>query len=126
MIRYLNLFFVITSAMMLVGVYALKYQTVDTANELLALENSIESQENDLSSLRADWAYLNQPSRIAPIIERNQEMLELQIISQEQFITIDDIPMRVARPDDGALTDLLRSLEAGVDPIAVLIEASNQ
>lgn len=126
MIRFLNLFFVVTSALMLVGVYALKYQTVDTANEMRALESAIEAQQNDLSSLRADWAYLNQPSRIAPIIERNLELLELQIVSQEQFITIDEIPMRVARPNDDALTQLLQSLEDGVDPIAVLIEANNQ
>lgn len=126
MIRFLNLFFVVTSALMLVGVYALKYQTVDTANEMRAIESVIEAQQNDLSSLRADWAYLNQPSRIAPIIERNLELLELQIVSQEQFITIDEIPMRVARPNDDALTQLLQSLEDGVDPIAVLIEANNQ
>lgn len=124
MIRFLNLFFVITSAMLLVGVYALKYQTVDTANEKLALERTIEQQENGLSSLRADWAYLNQPSRINPIIQRHLERLELQIVSQDQFISIDEIPMRVAKPDDDALTELFKSLEAGVDPIAVLIEAS--
>lgn len=126
MIRGLNILLAITSLFALVGVYALKYRTVDTANEKLALERTIEKQESDLSLLKADWATLNQPGHIEPIVVRHADVLGLQVLQQEQFITIDDIPLRTAPPDADALTALFEALETGVDPIAALIEAVDQ
>ncbi|UJQ94599.1 cell division protein FtsL [Mariluticola halotolerans] len=126
MIRGLNFLLLITSVLALVGVYTLKYHTVDTANEKLALQRQIEKQEADLSLLKADWAYLNQPAHIAPIVRRHAEVLGVAVIDQAQFIHITDIPMRTAQTDDDALTELFKSLDAGVDPIAALIEASVQ
>jgi hypothetical protein len=125
MIKGLNVLLALVCLLALVAVYALKYQTVDTANEKIALLTKIDGQQNQLSLLKADWAYLNQPGRIAPIIERHAEVLELQIAEQEQFISIASLPMRPAsEPNDGALLALLEALENGVDPISALIEAS--
>jgi hypothetical protein len=125
MIKGLNVVLALVCLLALVAVYALKYQTVDTANEKIALLTKIDGQQNQLSLLKADWAYLNQPGRIAPIIERHAEVLELQIAEQEQFISIASLPMRPAsEPNDGALLALLEALENGVDPISALIEAS--
>lgn len=126
MIRLLNIILCATCLVSFVGVYALKYQTVDTANEKMALADKIEKQQNDLSLLKADWAYLNQPSYIEPIIERHADILNLQIAQKDQFIKISDLPMRHNEPDSAALTELLQSLEAGVDPIGELIKATDQ
>lgn len=126
MIKGLNILLMIISFFALIGVYALKYQTVDVANGQLALERKIETQQGHLSLLHADWAYLNQPVHIEPIVTRFSDVLQLQNLVQEQFISIDDLPMRPATtPDDEALTALFEALEAGIDPIAVLIEASS-
>lgn len=125
MIKGLNVFLAVICLLALVAVYALKYQTVDTANDKFALLAEIGAQQNELSLLKADWAYLNQPGRIAPIIERHAEVLELQRATQEQFVSIASLPMRPAtEPDDGALIALLEALENGIDPISALIEAS--
>lgn len=126
MIKGLNFILMVTSILALVGVYALKYQTVDTANEKRVLEQVIDKQENDLSLLKADWAYLNQPGHIEPIVRRHADLLGLDITKQTQFVSIEDFPMRAPAPDDDALTKLFESLDAGVDPIAVLIEATAQ
>lgn len=126
MIKGLNIFLMIASFFSLIGVYALKYQSVDVANSELALARKIDTQKGNLSLLRADWAYLNQPGHIEPIVVRFSDVLQMQNLVQEQFVSIDDLPMRpAATPDDGALTALFEALEAGVDPIAVLIEASS-
>lgn len=125
MIRTLNIIMVCTSIAGLIGVYALKYTVEETASARAALERQIERQESELSLLQADWAYLNQPAHVAPIVVRHQAALGLEPVRQDQFGRLDQLPMRpVAEPDTMALDALFESLEAGIDPIEQLIEAN--
>jgi hypothetical protein len=117
MIRALNIVLALTSVLAMVGVYGLKYTVEETASEKRALEQRISVQEGDLSLLQADWASLNQPGHIEPIVIRHAEALGLVPVQQEQFGSIDLIPMRPAQPDAEALDDLFQSLDSGVDPI---------
>lgn len=125
MIRTFNVVMVCTSIAALIGVYGLKYSVEETAAEKVRVEKQIDRQESELSLLQADWAYLNQPAHVAPIVARHVDALGLQPTKPQQFGSITDLPMRpVAQKDDVALDDLFQSLEAGVDPIEQLIEAS--
>lgn len=125
MIKTLNFILVCTSLLGLVGVYALKFQVEDTAGTKAALERRIERQQASLSLLEAEWAYLNQPTHVAPIVVRHNEVLALQPTKPTQFAAMDTLPMRpVVQLDTTALDSLFESLEAGVDPIEQLIEAS--
>lgn len=125
MIRALNMVLAFVCAVALIGVYGLKYSVEETAAEKLALERRIERQEGQLSLLKADWAYLNQPSHVAPIVERHAEVLGLAPVSPQQFGSFGDIPMRpVVEADTEALDSLFEALEAGYDPLEQLIEAS--
>ncbi len=117
MIRGLNIILFVTSIIALVGVYGIKFRSEAIEGEKLALERAIEQQKGELSTLRADWAFLNQPSYIAPIVERHREALGLEILKAHQFGSIAQLPMRPDRLNDEALTALLRSLDAGIDPI---------
>jgi hypothetical protein len=117
MIRALNVLLALTAVGAMIGVYALKYSVEATAADKRALERKISMQEGDLSLLKADWAYLNQPGHVEPIVIRHADVLGLVPVQQVQFGTIDAIPMRPAQPDAGALGALFESLEAGVDPI---------
>jgi hypothetical protein len=124
MIRTLNAVLVCTSIAALIGVYALKYSAEETAAEKAALERRIDRQQSELSLLKADWAYLNQPARVGPIIARHAEALGLQPVKPQQFGSIDDLPMRpVLEKDTSALDSLFQSLEMGIDPIEQLIKA---
>jgi len=116
MIRTLNIVLTLTSIAALVGVYALKYSVEETASTKAALERTISRQVADLSLLKADWAYLNQPAHVGPIVARHQEQLNLQPLKQAQISSFSIIPMRPAAPDTSALDALFESLEAGVDP----------
>lgn len=122
MIRILNFILLLTSVGALVGVYSLKFSVEGTAAEKAAVERTIQRQEGELSLLKADWAYLNQPSHVAPIIARHAEALNLAPVQQAQFGTFNDLPMRPAGPDSGALDALFESLAAGVDPVSANIE----
>ena len=92
--------------------------------DLDRLRRKIDRQEGDLSLLKADWSYLNQPAHVAPIVARHQEALALVPTAQDQFGRMDNLPMRPAAPDTAALDALLSSLDAGIDPIEQLIEAN--
>jgi hypothetical protein len=120
-IRTLNVVLVITSIVALVGVYALKYSVEETASEKASIERQIDRQEGDLSLLKADWAFLNQPANVAPVVTRHVAELNLQSLAQDQFGSFATLPMRMKAPDAAALDGLFESLDAGVDPIQQLI-----
>ena len=125
MIRTLNVIFVITAIGMLIAVYALKYSVADVAADKSDLQRTIERQQADLSLLKADWAFLNQPANVAPIVTRHTAELNLQTLSQDQFGTFANLPMRRKAPDTNALDGLFESLNSGVDPIQQIITESN-
>ena len=126
MIKTLNAILVCTSLIGLVGVYTLKFQVEDTASTKSRHERRIERQQASLSLLEAEWAYLNQPTHVAPIVQRHQDVLMLEPTKPTQFAAMDSLPMRpVVQPDTTALDALFTSLESGIDPIEQLIEASD-
>jgi hypothetical protein len=123
MIRTLNIILALTSMIALVAVYGQKHMAEITASEVRGLENAIAKQQSDLSILRADWAYLNQPTHIQPIIDRHNDVLGLQIAQATQFGSFADLPMRPAmRLDTDALNALFETIEMGEDPIGSLLE----
>jgi len=124
MIKWLNFTLLILCVFALAGVYVVKYKTLELANEKKALIADINAKQGDLSLLKADWAYLNQPMNIEKIVIRHKDILGLKIIEQKQFININDLPYRPQIKNDAALTALFEALENGIDPIAVLIEAN--
>ena len=125
MIRTLNIVLVCTSIFALVGVYALKYSVSETAAEKSAIQRQIERQQADLSLLKADWAFLNQPANVAPIVARHTAELNLQSLAQDQFGRFEVLPLRLRAPDTLALDSLFESLNSGVDPIQQIISESN-
>ena len=124
MIRKLNILLMLTSSIAFVAVYGLKYSVEDIASEKSGLERQIERQKGELTLLQADWAYLNQPAHVAPIVVRHQAALGLVGTKQEQFAGFDLLPMRPAAPDTAALDQLFETLNSGVDPIGQIIEAN--
>jgi len=122
MIRNLNILLIFTSVLMLSGVYALKFSIEHTASERTALTQHIDEQQGQLSLLKADWAVLNQPGHIDPIVKRHEMALAIGPIQQKQFGSFMDLPMRPAEPDGDALDALFQSLDAGIDPIDAILD----
>lgn len=122
MIRNLNIILIFTSVLMLSGVYALKFAIENTASERTALIAEIDSQEGQLSLLKADEAVLSQPGHIEPIVRRHELALAIAPVKQEQFGAFAELPMRPAKPNSSAMNSLFESLEAGVDPIDAILE----
>jgi cell division protein FtsL len=125
MIRTLNICLVVSGVIALVAVYALKFSVGDTAEQKVQLQRQIDRQEADLSLLKADWAFLNQPANVAPVVNRHVAELNLQTLGQSQFGDISILPMRLKAPDTNALDSLFQSLNSGVDPITQIIKEAN-
>ena len=122
MIRNLNIILIFTSVVMLAGVYALKFSIENTASERTELIALIDSQEGELSLVKADEAVLSQPGHIEPIVRRHQLALAIAPVKQEQFGAFGELPMRPVKPNTAAMDSLFESLEAGVDPIDAILE----
>ena len=122
MIRNLNIILIFTSVFMLAGVYGLKFAIENTASERTALIAEIDSQEGQLSLLKADEAVLSQPGHIEPIVRRHELALAIAPVKQEQFGAFSDLPMRPAKPNTLAMDSLFESLAAGIDPIDAILE----
>ncbi|MFD1251435.1 MULTISPECIES: hypothetical protein [Devosia] len=122
MIRSLNIFLIFASIAMLAGVYALKFSIEGTAAERTAMQSFIHEQEGQLSLLQADWAVLNQPGHVEPIVRRHEAELAIGPVKQEQFGSFAALPMRPAKPNSAAMDALFESIAAGIDPIDAILE----
>lgn len=81
------------------GVYALKYEVQRLEGELQEVRAAITAERNALVRLRAEWAALNQPARLARLAA---DHLGLEPAGPGQIAGIADIPLRA----DLELTDL--------------------
>lgn len=73
------------------GLYALKYEVQRLEGELLGLRTAVAAEQNALVRLRAEWAALNQPARLARLAA---DHLRLEPARPGQIAGIDDIPLR--------------------------------
>lgn len=122
MIRNVNIFLIVVSIVMLASVYALKFSIEGTAAERTALVVKIAEQEGALSLLKADWAVLNQPGHVDPIVRRHEAELLIAPVKQEQFGSFAALPMRPAKPDSAAMDALFQAIAQGIDPIDAILE----
>jgi hypothetical protein len=122
MIRNINIFLLFVSVAMLAGVYALKFSIEGTAAERTALAAQIEDQEGQLSLLKADWAVLNQPGHIDPIVQRHSAVLAIGPVQQEQFGSFTALPMRPVKPDTAGMDALFAAIAEGIDPIDAILQ----
>ncbi len=71
--------------------YQENYETRKALNEADKIRRDIRESHARLGVLRAEWAYLNRPSRLLDLAEFNFDRLGLLPIAPEQFGMIDQI-----------------------------------
>jgi hypothetical protein len=93
-----------------VGLYTMKDQVQHRERELRGLHVAITAERLALDRLRAEWAMLNQPGRIARLAAA---YLELQPARPAQIVGLEAIPLRadLERGD----RQLIARLPSGVD-----------
>ena len=105
-----SLFFVL-SAVTVIGLaywaYHENYRTQRAISQPEHLQREIASQRASLAMLRAEWAYLNRPERLAELADINFDRLGLFPLRPEQFGQIGQVAYPV--PED--LFDGLQPVE---------------
>jgi cell division protein FtsL len=112
MMRLINIG-VITALLLAAGdVYRIKFDSTRQVQRLAKLRMDIAREQDAIAALRAEWAKLDNPSRIQDLARRH---LALKPIDPRQFDRLDGLP---ERPADAVPVD-------GPDPIGMMIAKPN-
>ncbi|WP_198670771.1 cell division protein FtsL [Oceanicella sp. SM1341] len=65
--------------------YRVNYETQSTAKRVTALQNQIAAERENMTMLRAEWAWLNRPSRIEALVAANNDVLGLGPLQPDHF-----------------------------------------
>jgi hypothetical protein len=72
--------------------FHVSYRVQSLEDELAQVNRDILRQQETIHVLRAEWSYLNEPSRLA---ELNRRHLTLAPLSADQMMRIEDLPLRL-------------------------------
>ena len=86
------LFFLIFSA---VWAYQINYDTREVLSRMQVIRAKIAFEEEKLSMLEGEWAYLNRPQRLGALTEKFFNYLELMPISAANYAKVDAIAIKL-------------------------------
>jgi hypothetical protein len=118
--RLLHILVVGVLVMAAAYVYRIKFEATVQAEQLAKLRGDIRRERDAIAALRAEWARLDNPSRIEVLARRH---LPLRQIDPHQYDTLDGLPERPQQlvPPDiedpiGALIDRTDETTGGTGP----------
>lgn len=82
---------IVLFAAMATGMFVIKNRVIGLENELERINSQIQADQKALHVLKAEWTYLNEPSRIRDLSIRHAGM---QPLRGEQIISFSAIPLR--------------------------------
>lgn len=72
--------------------YHVNYKTRNALDRVDVLRGQIAAEREAVEVLRVEWAYLNAPERLARLVAKNNEDLQLQPMGPEGFDTVASVP----------------------------------
>jgi cell division protein FtsL len=108
MLRLLNILaiaFLVGSA---IYAYSVKYDTIFQGERIVKLKHEVQREQDLIGMLRAEWAYLTRPERIAALADK---FLDLQPSALNQAVRADALPEKGPRID--AIGNKLEALGLG-------------
>jgi hypothetical protein len=103
------------------GLFHVSYRVQSLEDELTRVNRDILREQETIHLLRAEWSYLNEPTRLAELTRRH---LALAPLSADQMVRIEDLPLRL--PPLIAETTPLKDEREGVHPSSITTEQVNR
>lgn len=79
--------------------YSIKHSTENVLDEVHKLDAQIKLEEDTIDLLKADWALLTQPNRLAGLTQTFQGDLGLEPTDPTQIIQPNELPMMRPEPE---------------------------
>ena len=102
------------------------YETRAVEREVRDLRETIAERKRDLGMLRAEWAYLNRPDRLAALVELNWADLALMPLTDGHFGSAAEVPALPPVVAEAGLGDGVRGVVstnfefgAGAPPVVI-------
>ncbi|SMF70996.1 cell division protein FtsL [Tistlia consotensis] len=92
--RWSYLFWLVVAGVAVAALFETKHKVQTLEDQLLTTERQIHQERETIEVLRAEWSYLNQPSRIEALAEK---YLGLKPMTPQQIVSVDRLP---PRPED--------------------------
>lgn len=94
MIGRTTLLWLALAAVVVFGLFHVKYEVAALEEELNRLNVATLREQNQIHVLEAEWSYLNRPSRLEELAER---YLALKPLAPHQLTTVSALPIRPER-----------------------------
>lgn len=101
-----------------VGLFHVSYRVQSLEEELTQVNRQILREREAIHVLRAEWSYLNEPTRLAELTRRHLTLVPLQAT---QMIRVEDLPLRL--PPLIAETAPVRDGDVAIQPSSMTKEA---
>ncbi len=95
------------------------YDTRATSRDVARLQSEIGARHQELSMLRAEWAYLNRPDRLHALAEMNFERLALMPLDADHFAVVDQVAYPPPAPEWPAPVPAVE-LEEAVEDVIIM------
>lgn len=97
--RLLTLAGVVLIAGLAFGLYKLKYEVQQLEDRYADVNRAIAAEQEAIRVLKAEWSYLNSPTRLSSLVERH---LKLEPPAAERILTLGEIPSLPATASSAA------------------------
>ena len=106
MLRPVDMILIALMALAAFITFQIKFEAERELDRVRKLEAEIRLEENTIDLLNADWALVNQPSRLQDLVEAYHEQLGLEVMEADQIVQPTELPALVADlPPDGEDAD---------------------
>lgn len=119
MIRLGTVLWLVLVALVGFGMFKVKYEVMDLEDELARANRAITADQDAIHVLKAEWAFLAQPSRLAELSRRFLDLAPLATSQLGQISAIALRPTAVPVAVAGAGTPLTAPPTPGAKPLIV-------
>jgi cell division protein FtsL len=117
MMRLGTLLWLLLVAIAGLGLFQLKYRVQAQEQELARLDRQIQNDRDEIQVLRAEWAHLNDPHRLADLARR---YLDLAPVAGVQIVRFEALPARPTRMSEGGAENLDPSIVAFLSQLGAI------